>query len=83
MIKGGWVSEMDFKLRVQDSIVILEMMRDNLEFEFCNVYSEQLGGIGNIWGDAYSSGLTLEQAYQARQQEYSKALDEVNSWIGK
>ena len=65
------------------SIKLFDILVNNIEFEFCNVYSEQLGGIGNIWGDAYSSGLTLEQAYQARQQEYSKALDEVNSWIGQ
>ena len=83
MLKGGWVSELDLKMRVQDSITIFEAMMNNIEFEFCNVYSDQLGGIGNIWGDAYAGDITLEQAYNVRVEDYRRALDELNSRIGK
>ena len=83
MPKWGWTSDLDLKMRVQDSITILESMTNNIEFEFCNVYSSELGGIGNIWGDAYAGDITLEQAYNVRVEDYRRALDELNSRIGK
>ena len=68
---------------VTHSIQAFDTIIHNIEFEFCNVYSEQLGGIGNIWGDAYAGDITLEQAYNVRVEDYRRALDELNSRIGK
>ena len=65
------------------SIQVFDTMVNNIEFEFCNVYSDQLGGIGGIWNDAFSEGMTLEQAYNARVDEYRNVQYRFNSWIGK
>jgi hypothetical protein len=68
---------------VTHSIQAFDAIIHNIEFEFCNVYSSELGGIGNIWGDAYAGDITLEQAYNVRVEDYRRALDELNSRIGK
>ena len=68
---------------VTHSIQAFDAIIHNIEFEFCNVYSSELGGIGNIWGDAYAGDITLEQAYNARVEDYRRALDDLNSRIGK
>ena len=70
-------------MTITKSIEIFDVLMYNIEFEFCNVYSSELGGIGDIWGDAYSNNKTLEQAYNARKEEYRQALDELNSRIGQ
>jgi hypothetical protein len=62
---------------------VFDAMIKNIEFEFCNVYSDQLGGIGGIWNDAFSEGMTLEQAYNARVDEYRNVQYRFNSWIGQ
>ena len=82
MLKGGWVSELDLKMRVQDSITIFEAMINNIEFEFCNVYSAELGGIGNIWGEAYSNNKTLAQSYLDKQSEYEESLSKLDKFFG-
>jgi hypothetical protein len=70
-------------INITYSIQVFDTMVKNIEFEFCNVYSSELGGIGNIWGDAYAGDITLEQAYNVRVEDYRRALDELNSRIGK
>jgi hypothetical protein len=68
---------------VTHSIQAFDAIIHNIEFEFCNVYSSELGGIGNIWKDAYAGDITLEQMYNVRVEDYRRALDELNSRIGK
>jgi hypothetical protein len=80
--KGAWVSELDLKMRVQDSITIFDTMVNNIEFEFCNVYSAELGGIGNIWGEAYSNNKTLAQSYLDKQSEYEESLSKLDKFFG-
>ena len=68
---------------VTHSIEAFDTIIHNIEFEFCNVYSAELGGIGDIWREAYAEELTLAQSYNARVEEYRRALDELNSRIGQ
>jgi hypothetical protein len=68
---------------ITHSITVFDAMIKNIEFEFCNVYSDQLGGIGGIWNDAFSEGMTLEQAYNARVDKYRNVQYRFNSWIGQ
>ena len=82
MPKWGWTSDLDLKMRVQDSITILESMTNNIEFEFCNVYSSELGGIGDIWGEAYSNNKTLAQSYLDKQSEYEESLSKLDKFFG-
>ena len=82
MPKWGWTSDLDLKMRVQDSITILESMTNNIEFEFCNVYSSELGGIGDIWGEAYSNKKTLAQSYLDKKSEYEESLSKLDKFFG-
>ena len=82
MPKWGWISDLDLKMRVQDSITILESMTNNIEFEFCNVYSSELGGIGDIWGEAYSNNKTLAQSYLDKKNEYEESLSKLDKFFG-
>ena len=82
MPKWGWTSDLDLKMRVQDSITILESMTNNIEFEFCNVYSSELGGIGDIWGEAYSNNKTLAQSYLDKKNEYEESLSKLDKFFG-
>ena len=82
MPKWGWTSDLDLKMRVQDSITILEAMMNNIEFKFCNVYSSELGGIGDIWGEAYSNNKTLAQSYLDKKSEYEESLSKLDKFFG-
>ena len=63
-------------------IEIFDTMVNNIEFEFCNVYSSELGGIGDIWGDAYSNNKTLSQSYLDKQSEYEESLSKLDKFFG-
>ena len=83
VVKPKYFGQDDQLGTVTHSIKAFDAIIYNIEFEFCNVYSSELGGIGNIWGDAYAGDITLEQAYNVRVEDYRRALDELNSRIGK
>ena len=83
VVKPKYFGQDDQLGTVTHSIKAFDAIIHNIEFEFCNVYSLELGGIGNIWGDAYAGDITLEQAYNVRVEDYRRALDELNSRIGK
>ena len=63
-------------------IEIFDTMVNNIEFEFCNVYSSELGGIGDIWGEAYSNNKTLAQSYLDKQSEYEESLSKLDKFFG-
>ena len=63
-------------------IAIFDTMINNIEFEFCNVYSAELGGIGDIWGEAYSNNKTLAQSYLDKQSEYEESLSKLDKFFG-
>ena len=83
MYKYFGVDDYVSTMTITKSIEVFDVLMYNIEFEFCNVYSSELGGIGDIWGEAYAEELTLEQAYNARKEEYRRALDELNLRIGQ
>ena len=79
VVKPKYFSTGELEPSIAPSITAFDTIIHNIEFEFCNVYSAELGGIGDIWGDAYAEDLTLEQAYNARKEEYRQALDALDS----
>ena len=83
VVKAKYFSTGELEPSIAPSITAFDAIIYNIEFEFCNVYSSELGGIGNIWRDAYTLDITLEQTYNVRVGDYRRALDELNSRIGK
>ena len=67
---------------ITKSIEIFDVLMYNIEFEFCNVYSSELGGIGDIWGEAYSNNKTLAQSYLDKQSEYEESLSKLDKFFG-
>ena len=67
---------------VSHSIEAFDTIIHNIEFEFCNVYSSELGGIGDIWGEAYSNNKTLAQSYLDKQSEYEESLSKLDKFFG-
>ena len=67
---------------VSHSIEAFDTIIHNIEFEFCNVYSAELGGIGDIWGEAYSNNKTLAQSYLDKQSEYEESLSKLDKFFG-
>ena len=67
---------------VSHSIEAFDTIIHNIEFEFCNVYSAELGGIGDIWGEAYNNNKTLAQSYLDKQSEYEESLSKLDKFFG-
>ena len=82
IIKPKYFGTDDSEGTVTNSIALFDIIVDNIEFDYCTIYSPQLNNVNHLWrGACYSSG-TLESLYQAKKDAYEKAIMETDAWLG-
>ena len=82
VVKPKYFSTGELEPSIAPSITAFDTIIHNIEFEFCNVYSAELGGIGDIWGEAYSNNKTLAQSYLDKKNEYEESLSKLDKFFG-
>ena len=87
IVKPKYFGTDDTNGSVTKSIMIFNIIAENIEFDFLSVYAPQLNGILNsCWRDVvtdnHSTGATTARdAYESDQTNYDTMLAEVNSWL--
>lgn len=73
---------------VAKSIIIFNMIADNIKFDFLSVYAPQLNGVLNqCWRDVVTGkhcvgATTAQDAYACDQATYDTMLEDLDSWLG-
>lgn len=85
IIKPKFFGVDDTTNTVTRSIAIFDIIVNNINFEFSNIYSPQLCNITWLWRDVINNRIndnTLESAYLSRQESFEQAIRDVDKWFG-
>ncbi len=77
---------------VDKSIMILNIIVDNLEFDLATIYSASLNDVGWLWRDNVDKTTSLSSAFESNansgggagtktEAQYEAAIDDFNDWI--
>jgi hypothetical protein len=82
IIKPKFFGTDDSEGTVTKSIALFDIIVDNIEFDYCTIYSPQLNNVNHLWRAACYSDNTLEYRYQTNKEAYEKAIMETDAWLG-
>ena len=82
IIKPQFFGTDDSEGTVTKSIALFDIIVDNIEFDYCTIYSPQLNNVNHLWRGACYSDNTLEYRYQTNKDAYEKAIMETDAWLG-
>lgn len=82
IIKPKFFGTDDSEGTVTKSIALFDIIVDNIEFDYCTIYSPQLNNVNHLWRGACYSDNTLEYRYQTNKEAYEKAIMETDAWLG-
>ena len=81
IIKPKFFGTDDSEGTVTKSIALFDIIVDNIEFDYCTIYSPQLNNVNHLWrGACYKSG-TLESLYLTNEEAYEKAIRDTDDWL--
>ena len=82
IVKPGSVS--GDNATVKKSVRIFNVIADNIEFSFLDVYAPQLGNVLNTcWREAAMYGTTAEAQYAANQDLFNMNIQSLDEWLAK
>ena len=82
IIKPKFFGTDDSEGTVTKSIALFDIIVDNIEFDYCTIYSPQLNNVNHLWRGACYSEDSLEHRYQSNKEAYEKAIMETDAWLG-
>ena len=60
---------------------ILYDMLDNIDFDYENVYSSQLGNVTNFWNQVLTSSQEISTLYNSHKSNYESAISDTDAWF--
>ena len=84
IIKPKFFGTDDSEGTVSKSIALFDIIVANIKFDYCYIYSSQLGNINHLWRNACQPGVedTMDSLYNAKRDAFEKAITETDAWLG-
>ena len=82
IIKPKFFGTDDSEGTVTKSIALFDIIIDNIEFDYCTIYSPQLNNVNHLWRAACYGNETLSYGYLAKKDAYEKAIMETDAFLG-